>query len=91
MTEDSSHAAWLRQARSHLRGADPVLARLMGARPDFDPRVWLARPPPLDLLGALLVQVIGQQVSVAATRRTLARVGAQDAVENPPSWDRACG
>jgi hypothetical protein len=30
----------------------------------------------MDLLGALLFQVIGQQLSVAATRRTLARVGA---------------
>src|SRR5690348_10808426 len=30
----------------------------------------------MDLLGALLFQVIGQQLSVAATRRTLARIGA---------------
>ena len=29
MTGDSSRAAWLRQARSYLRGADPVLARLI--------------------------------------------------------------
>jgi DNA-3-methyladenine glycosylase II len=32
--------------------------------------------PPMDLYGALLFQVTGQQLSVAATRRTLARIGA---------------
>ena len=76
MTGDSGRTAWLRQARSYLRRADPVLARLIDDRPDFDPRAWLARLPPMDLLGALLFQVIGQQLSVAATRRTLARIGA---------------
>src|SRR5690348_4614449 len=30
--------------------------------------------PPMDLYGALLFQVTGQQLSVAATRRTLARI-----------------
>jgi len=76
VTGDSGRAVWLEQARSYLRGADPVLARLIDARPDFDPRAWLARLPPMDLFGALLFQVIGQQLSVAATRRTLARIGA---------------
>ena len=76
MAEDSDHAAWLEQARSHLRNADPVLARLIDDRPDFDPRAWLARLPPMDLYGALLFQVAGQQLSVAATRTILARVEA---------------
>jgi DNA-3-methyladenine glycosylase II len=76
MTEDSSHAAWLRQARSYLRGADPVLARLIDERPDFDPSAWLTQLPPMDLYGALLFQVTGQQLSVPATRRTLARIEA---------------
>ncbi|HXL19021.1 MAG TPA: hypothetical protein VN961_16020, partial [Streptosporangiaceae bacterium] len=74
MSEDSSRAACLRQARSYLRHADPVLARLIDDRPDFDPRAWMAQLPPMDLYGALLFQVTGQQLSVAATRRTLARV-----------------
>jgi DNA-3-methyladenine glycosylase II len=74
MTEDSSRDAWLRQARSHLRGADPVLARLIDERPDFDPRAWLTQLPPMDLYGALLFQVVGQQLSVPATRRTLGRI-----------------
>ncbi len=38
MTGDSSRAAWLRQARSYLRNADLVLARLIDDRPGFDPR-----------------------------------------------------
>ena len=76
MTEDPGHAVWLRQARSHLRGADAVLARLIDDRPDFDPRAWLAQLPPMDLYGALLFQVAGQQLSVPSTRRILARVEA---------------
>jgi DNA-3-methyladenine glycosylase II len=76
VTEDSSRAAWLQHARSHLRSADPVLARLIDERPDFDPRAWMTQLPPMDLYGALLFQVIGQQLSVAATRRTLARIQA---------------
>ncbi len=76
MTEDSSRAAWLQQARSHLRDADLVLARLIDDRPDFDPRAWLAQLPPMDLYGALVFQVTGQQLSVAATRATLARIEA---------------
>jgi len=76
VTEDPGHAAWLRQARSHLRDADPVLARLIDDRPDFDPRAWLAQLPPMDLYGALLFQVAGQQLSVPSTRRILARVEA---------------
>jgi len=76
VTEDASHAAWLQQARSHLRSADPVLARLIDDRPAFDPRAWLAQLPPMDLYGALLFQVVGQQLSVAATRRILARIEA---------------
>ncbi len=67
---------WLQEARSYLRRPDPVLARLIGERPDFDPRAWLAQLPPMDLYGALLFQVTGQQLSVPATRRTLARIQA---------------
>jgi DNA-3-methyladenine glycosylase II len=74
VTEDSSRAAGLRQARSYLHDADPVLARLIDDRPDFDPRAWLSQLPPMDLYGALLFQIAGQQLSVAATRRTLARI-----------------
>ena len=73
-TEDSARAAWLRDARSYLHSADPVLARLIDERPDFDPRAWITELPPMDLFGALLFQVTGQQLSVPATRRTIARI-----------------
>ena len=76
MTEDSSRAGWLSRARSYLGRADPVIARLIDDRPDFDPRAWMSQLPPMDLFGALLFQVTGQQLSVAATRRTLARIQA---------------
>jgi DNA-3-methyladenine glycosylase II len=76
VTEDSDRAAWLRQARSYLSTADPVLARLIHDRPDFDPWAWMDQLPPMDLFGALLFQVTGQQLSVAATRRTMARIQA---------------
>ena len=51
-----------------------MLARLIDERPDFDPRAWLTQLPPMDLFGALLFQVAGQQLSVAATRRILGRI-----------------
>ena len=76
MTENSSRGVWLQQARSYLRDADPVLAQLIHDRPDFDPQAWMTQLPAMDLFGALLFQVIGQQLSVAATRRILARIEA---------------
>jgi DNA-3-methyladenine glycosylase II len=76
VTEDSGRAAWLRQARAYLRAADPVLARLIDERPDFDPQAWLEQLPAMDLYGALLFQIAGQQLSVAATRTILGRIEA---------------
>ena len=62
------------KAREFLRKADPVLARLIDARPDFRPRAWLAELPPLDTFGTLIFQVAGQQLSVRATRAILSRL-----------------
>jgi len=76
VARDGGRAEWLRQVRSHLRDADPVLARLIDERPDFDPRAWISQLPPMDLYGALLFQVTGQQLSVPATRRTMGRIQA---------------
>src|SRR5580765_2946045 len=56
------------QAREYLRNADPVLAGLIDARPDFRPRAWLDELPPLDAFGTLVFQVAGQQLSVSSTR-----------------------
>jgi DNA-3-methyladenine glycosylase II len=76
VSEDPSRAAWLQQTRAYLRNADPVLAGLIDERPDFDPEAWRAQLPPMDLFGALLFQVTGQQLSVAATRTILGRIQA---------------
>ncbi len=63
-----------REAREFLRKADPTLARLIDARPDFRPRGWTTELPRLDAFGTLIFQVIGQQLSVSATRAILTRV-----------------
>jgi DNA-3-methyladenine glycosylase II len=57
-----------------LRKADPVLARVIDAHPDFRPRAWLDELPPLDAFGTLVFQVLGQQLSVSATRAILSRL-----------------
>ena len=61
-------------AREFLRNADPVLAKIVDARPDFRPRAWLEELPPLDAFGTLIFQVAGQQLSVRATRTILSRL-----------------
>src|SRR6202043_169349 len=59
---------------AYLRKADPVMARLIEARPEFRPRSWMQELPPLDAFGTLIFQVAGQQLSVRATRTILARI-----------------
>src|SRR5258708_570958 len=62
------------KAREFLVKADPVMARLIEAHPDFRPRAWMDELPLLDAFGTLVFQVGGQQLSVAATRKILSRV-----------------
>jgi DNA-3-methyladenine glycosylase II len=62
------------KAREFLRNADPVLARLIDAHPDFHPRAWIDELPGLDAFGTLIFQVGGQQLSVRATRTILSRL-----------------
>src|SRR3984893_19292909 len=62
------------EARKFLRNADPVLARLIDARPDFRPRAWMEELPPLDAFGTLIFQVAGQQLSVASTRAIISHL-----------------
>jgi DNA-3-methyladenine glycosylase II len=64
-------------AREFLRDADPVLARLIDAHPDFRPRAWIDELPGLDAFGTLIFQVTGQQLSVRATRTILSRIEQQ--------------
>jgi DNA-3-methyladenine glycosylase II len=61
-------------AREFLRNADPVLGGLIEAHPDFRPRAWLDELPPLDAFGTLTFQVVGQQLSVKATRTIVSRL-----------------
>jgi DNA-3-methyladenine glycosylase II len=84
---EAGGADGLGTARNHLRKADPVLARLIADRPDFDPRRWMDELPPMDLFGALLFQIVGQQLSVAATRRTLERIEARFGGRLPSAAD----
>ena len=63
-------------ARSALSKADPVMAQLIEEHPDFDPRAFLAQLPKMDAFGTLLFQIIGQQLSVFATRAILSRLEA---------------
>jgi DNA-3-methyladenine glycosylase II len=62
------------RARAFLREADPVLGRIIDAHPDFRPRAWLDELPPLDAFGTLVFQVVGQQISVPATRAIVSRI-----------------
>ncbi len=61
-------------AVAFLRKADPVMAQLIDARPDFRPRAWMQDLPRLDAFGTLIFQVVGQQLSVSATRTILSRI-----------------
>jgi DNA-3-methyladenine glycosylase II len=63
-------------AREFLRKADPVLARVIDAHPDFHPRAWIDELPGLDSFGMLIFEVAGQQLSVRATRTILSRLEA---------------
>src|SRR5215813_9524816 len=74
---DPSAALADARAREYLRKADPVMAKLINTRPDFRPRAWLEQLPPLDAFGTLVFQVIGQQLSVSATRTILSRLQQQ--------------
>jgi DNA-3-methyladenine glycosylase II len=61
--------------REVLRTADPRMAALVDAEPELDPDGLLAGLP-RDLWGALVLQVIGQQLSLAAAGAILARLEA---------------
>ena len=64
----------IRRGFAHLRAADPVLAALIDERPADDPDAWREELPVMDLFGCLVFQIIGQQLSVKATRAILGRL-----------------
>ena len=73
-TAPSSVDCWA-PARAALRAADPRMASLVDADPTLDPDTVLAGWP-TDLWDALVFNVVGQQLSVAATRAILGRLRA---------------
>jgi DNA-3-methyladenine glycosylase II len=64
----------IRTGLAWLRAADPVLAQVIDERPDLDPDAWARRLPALGLFGALVFQIIGQQISVIAATAIFARL-----------------
>jgi DNA-3-methyladenine glycosylase II len=73
----SRRAREIRTGLARLHVADPVLARVIDDRPGFDPDAWVQRLPAMDLFGALVFQVIGQQISVIAATAIFARLTAR--------------
>jgi DNA-3-methyladenine glycosylase II len=61
--------------RALLREADPRMAELVDAKPGLDPDSLFNRLPS-DLWGALVLQVVGQQLSLAAAAAILTRLKA---------------
>jgi DNA-3-methyladenine glycosylase II len=73
----TARAQEIRSGLAWLHAADPVLAQVIDDRPGFDPDVWVRRLPSMDLFGALVFQVIGQQISVTAATAIFARLTAR--------------
>ena len=69
-----SAASWA-PARAALRAADARMASLVDADPTLDPDAVLEGWP-TDLWDALVFNVVGQQLSVAATRAIMGRLRA---------------
>jgi DNA-3-methyladenine glycosylase II len=70
----TARAQEIRAGLAWLHAADPVLAQVIDERPDFDPDVWMRRLPAMDLFGALVFQIIGQQISVIAATAIFGRL-----------------
>ena len=64
----------IRAGLAWLHASDPVLAQVIDDHPEFDPDVWIRRLPAMDLFGALVFQIIGQQISVTAATAIFARL-----------------
>jgi DNA-3-methyladenine glycosylase II len=70
----TARAQEIRTGLAWLHATDPVLAQVIDDHPDFDPDVWIRRLPAMDLFGALVFQVIGQQISVIAATAIFGRL-----------------
>ena len=70
----SRRAQEIQAGLARLHAADPVLAQVIDDHPGFDPDAFVQRLPAMDLFGALVFQVIGQQISVIAATAIFARL-----------------
>src|SRR5580692_1228842 len=70
----TARAQEIRTGLAWLHAADPVLARAIDDHPDFDPDAWARRLPAMGLFGALVFQIIGQQISVIAVTAIFTRL-----------------
>jgi DNA-3-methyladenine glycosylase II len=73
----SQRAQQIRTGLAQLHATDPVLAQVIDDHPGFDPDAWVQRLPAMDLFGALVFQVIGQQISVIAATAIFTRLTRQ--------------
>jgi DNA-3-methyladenine glycosylase II len=73
-SQGEARAQEIRTGLAWLHAADPVLARLIDDRPGFDPDAWARRLPAMGLFGALVFQIIGQQISVIAATTIFGRL-----------------
>ena len=73
-SQGEARAQQIRTGLAWLHAADPVLARVIDDHPGFDPDAWARRLPALGLFGALVFQVIGQQISVIAATAIFGRL-----------------
>lgn len=51
-----------------------MLGKVIDEHPDFNPQQWLEQLPKMDAFGALVFQVVGQQLSVSSVRAILGRL-----------------
>ena len=72
-------------ARAELRTKDPVIRGLIDANPDLDHHAWRATLPVQGLFEALLFQIVGQQISVAAGNAIFARLRALYSADHDPA------
>jgi DNA-3-methyladenine glycosylase II len=89
MRENTSHASkeYLEEARAALRTSDTVMRHLIDSEPHLDPYAWPRASrrelPTMNLFGALLRQIVGQQISVGAAKAILGRLAALFGDEAP--------
>jgi len=85
----TGRAEEIRTGLAWLHAADPVLAQVIDDHPDFDPDAWIRTLPTMGLFGALIFQVIGQQISVIAATAIFTRLTARFGGRAPDAGELA--